>query len=211
LKDLEERIGLIKRLKKFHAGEDLAEYSGLGGAATSWSDRWTYAKRYGYTMPNEDALALEEQRQAQAQSTVVLGVRASEQASRLKKKKSDLLSQAGDESAQAENLNQEINQDRKFAMDRDLTQQGTAAIDAGANALGQMHAAEDNNTAQGRRDAVAALNAGNAAAARVNQAMKTVGDSNKELHAALQKTLADLAAENRQLSARLAQQNFNSK
>ena len=183
------------------ARQDNAEYEGIGGQVQQQQDNWNFYKRYGYGGTQGGAMAQEQARKAQAESAIALGETAGQQETRLKKRREELLGQAGEESGKASTLREEIKAAIAEYNQEVQAHQGAEALGGVTRALGQEQAAEGNNTPTGTRDALAALNAGTNAAANVQSQLQAVGDTNKELHDALFKALQDVAAENRRLFA----------
>jgi hypothetical protein len=179
--------------------------------AQQQEDIYEFRKRYGADSSLADASKIESQYEGQAISAIGLADRAKSEQERRKKAKSDLLTQAGTEEGQAEVIGQDIIDAQDAANKKGAVSTGTQDIAAATTALAQEAAVEANSTTTKLADARAALQDGQAAARGVIDDIKNVGDSNKELHAALERALADLAEANKTLSAKINNGSFNSR
>jgi hypothetical protein len=192
-----------------YGGDNFA--SKVMGMAQQQEDIYEFRKRYGADSSLADASKIESQYEGQAISAIGLADRAKSEQERRKKAKSDLLTQAGTEEGQAEVIGQDIIDAQDAANKKGAVSTGTQDIAAATTALAQEAAVEANATTTKLADARAALQDGQAAARGVIDDIKNVGDSNKELHAALERALADLAEANKKLSAKINNGSFNSR
>lgn len=200
-------IELVKRFQKSLAGGDVPEYYGATGKEQQAQDWLKLQMMAGIDQSLNDLLKNLELQKAQAESQIALGekAKAQEQAGK------ESTARAAQEKGQSEKILAEADYAQSDLNAEMTTTQGTQALDAVGRALGREHEAENNNTPTGARDAVAALNAGADAARQTQAAIKAAGDTNKELHDALTKALAGIAAENKKLAAKIQQMQFNGK
>ncbi len=201
---IQEAIASVQRQITASKGGDVPEYQGVSGAGRSISDAYNFMTTYGPNATYQDAL-----KQLQQQLTPILvamsqGRVASENSENEKKRKGDLLTQAGEENGQAQNLGDQIKTALAELADEQQTAIVTKAVAAATVVLGQMHTAESNNTPQGYKDAVAALRAGQASVAELQRAIITVGNTNMAAHSATVQALADQNAEIVKLSRRIS-------
>lgn len=208
---LDDKMQRNQRLGEYWKGGSPVDYEGLGGKAKLLGEAKDFWNDYGYGKDTTSANAIEQQRKAQLEASIRSGAFVEQDQKTRTEKKGKLLTEAGDESGQASNLRDEIKQMMAEAIRQALTDEGTSALKNAGGALAREGAAENNNTPAGTADAVAALRGGQQAGQQVEATLVHVGNSNKELHAALEKALADIAAENKKLAAKIAQMPFQNK
>ena len=209
LDEIDTRIELIKRYQTgYIQGGDVPEYMGSFGQIQKAGDIKDFYTRYGISSP-KDALDIENRRKTEAQAAIALGGRATDQFESRSKEKGELLSRADTEASQADAIRQAVKDAlTEFAAEQQ-TAQATQALAGAATALGQEHAAEGNNTAQGMADAAAARQAALSAVAALTAALRNTTDTHSKAYAAILQALADLRAEDEKLAAKIAQTQFN--
>lgn len=126
LKEINERIDLIKKVAK---PDEENDYAGGLGEFRKIRDRITYYQRYGGTAADFSGnLAVEEHRKAQAQALIDHAANYKTYEDSAQKKVKELTTSAGEESAKASGLREEVVEDTKFNAQQNSTDSYVASL-----------------------------------------------------------------------------------
>ena len=206
LKKDQEDLARVNRLRAAANGDDVQEYLGLDGQMQKVKDIAQFYREWGMAK-GSDVQKIIEQRITLDEAAISSGPNAK----RKLESGPEATGQAVKDKADAEKLNADANTEQSNLNAANQTGRVTSALGEASTALGREHAAEGNNTPQGYADAQAAHQAAAKAVTDLRGALKGVTDTHSEAYAAIMKALSDLQAEDRKLSARLAQTQFNGK